>query len=99
MISETGRLRVRAFPAIVFFSVAAIAFTAHFLTAQTPQGEMKALEGSFQRVVKPFFARNCMSCHNSDLGTAGVRVDQLDASLDDAHLKTWEAIHHRVKNG
>ncbi|HWE92757.1 MAG TPA: LamG-like jellyroll fold domain-containing protein, partial [Tepidisphaeraceae bacterium] len=40
-----------------------------------------------------------MTCHNSDLGTAGVRVDQLDASLEDRHLKTWEAIRNRLKAG
>ena len=28
-----------------------------------------------------------MACHNSDTGTAGIRVDQLDAKLEDRHIQ------------
>src|SRR5215831_14284940 len=72
---------------------------AHFLSAQTPQTGQKELETSFSEKVKPFFQKNCQGCHNSDLSTAGVRTDQLDASLDDRQLKTWEAIRGRLKAG
>ncbi len=75
-----------------------IALTAHFLPAQTAASP-QPLEPSFDQVVKPFFQKNCVSCHNSDLSTAGVRVDQLDAKMEDRHLKTWEAIRNRVKGG
>ena len=99
MIARIPRLRFRALLGAGLISVAGIALTAHFLPAQTAQDQQKALASSFESIVKPFFARNCMSCHNSDLGTAGVRVDQLDATLDDRHLKTWEAIRNRVRAG
>jgi len=58
-----------------------------------------ALQPSFEQQIKPFLAKNCMNCHNADNQTAGVRLDQLDANLDDRHLKLWEAIRHRVGDG
>jgi mono/diheme cytochrome c family protein len=73
--------------------------TVRFLGAQAPQDRQKAVESSFNQIIKPFFQKNCQTCHNSDLGTAGVRVDQLDASLDDRQLKTWETIGGRLKAG
>jgi mono/diheme cytochrome c family protein len=77
----------------------AIAFMACFLAAETPVGAPKNLEQSFQQVAKPFFQKNCVSCHNTDLSTAGVRVDQLDSTLEDRQLKVWETIRNRVKGG
>ena len=79
-------------------SVFGIALSTHFLVAQTG-GVEKDLVPSFEQIVKPFFKQNCVSCHNSDLGTAGIRVDQLDAKLEDRHLQVWEAILRRVRNG
>jgi hypothetical protein len=69
-----------------------------YLSAQSPP-DRKELESSFSQTIKPFFQKNCQTCHNSDLGTAGVRTDQLDPSLDDHQLKTWEAIRGRLKAG
>jgi hypothetical protein len=71
----------------------------HFLSAQSAPDGQKALESSFKQTVKPFFQKNCQVCHNSDLNTADVRTDQLDASLDEHYLKTWEAIRGRLKAG
>uniref|UniRef100_Q02AS6 Cytochrome c domain-containing protein n=1 Tax=Solibacter usitatus (strain Ellin6076) TaxID=234267 RepID=Q02AS6_SOLUE len=99
MTPRTRWLRFRALCAIGLGSVGGIAFTAHFLPAQTSQSDQKALESSFGQLVKPFFAKNCVTCHNSDLSTAGLRVDQLDATLEDRQLKQWEAIRNRVKGG
>ena len=79
--------------------MAGIGLTSHFLPAQTAERAHEPLEPSFNMVVKPFFQKNCVSCHNSDLSTAGVRVDQLDATLEDRQLKVWEAIRNRVKGG
>ena len=59
----------------------------------------KALEPSFDQIVTPFFKQNCMACHNAELSTAGIRVDQLDAQLEDRHLQVWEAIRRRVRDG
>ena len=79
--------------------VASAALGMHFVTAQTPQDQQKALEKSFKQTVQPFFQKSCQTCHNSELGTAGVRTDQLDASLDERQIRTWEAIRGRLKSG
>src|SRR4051794_41965337 len=86
--------------ALTLLSFLGLAATARFLTAQADtDSALKALEPSFDQIVKPFFAKNCVSCHNSDLSTAGIRVDQLDAKLEDRHLQAWEAIRRRVRDG
>ena len=78
---------------LALFLSAGIALTTRFLPAQT------TLEPSFTEIVKPFFNQNCVKCHNSDLSTAGIRVDQLDATLDDRQIPVWEAIRRRVRDG
>ncbi len=57
------------------------------------------LEPGFAQSVKPFLDKNCVACHNAENLTAGVRVDQLDASLDDKHVRVWEGVLHRVRAG
>ncbi|MFN0100927.1 MAG: DUF1592 domain-containing protein [Bryobacteraceae bacterium] len=76
-----------------------IAWTARFLLAQQADSAPLALEPSFERHVKPFLKQNCVRCHNADAAMSGVRVDQLDAALEDRHLKLWEAIRHRIGDG
>ena len=99
MTPRTRRIPQRVTFALALATLAGVAMTAHFLSAQTPQGAQVELDSSFEHVVKPFFAKNCMTCHNSDLGTAGVRVDTLDASMEDRQLHVWEAIRNRVRGG
>jgi hypothetical protein len=55
-----------------------------------------ALEGSFEQQVKPFLKQNCMRCHDADTMMSGVRVDVLDASLEDRHVRLWEGIRKRI---
>jgi mono/diheme cytochrome c family protein len=98
-LSFARYIRLRAVLAAGVGTIAGAAIGAHLLWAQSPQDSQKALESSFDQTVKPFFQKNCQGCHNSDLGTAGVRVDQLDASMDDRQVKTWEAIRGRLKAG
>src|SRR5437764_6095877 len=69
MTPQNHWLRVRAFCAIAFACWAGITLTAYFLPAQTANGGGE-LAASFLKDVKPFFAKNCQSCHNSDLSTA-----------------------------
>jgi mono/diheme cytochrome c family protein len=83
---------------VTLVSVAGVALTARFLLAQTP-GSPASLEPSFEQIVKPFFKQNCMACHNSDTGTAGIRVDQLNAQIEDRHIPTWEAVRNRLRAG
>lgn len=57
------------------------------------------LAPGFEKVVKPFLKQNCQRCHSEENMTAGVRVDHLDAGLEDRHLKLWEGIRRRVSDG
>ena len=58
-----------------------------------------ALAPSFEHIVKPFFKQNCIRCHNVDTAISGVRVDHLDAALEDRHLKLWEHIQKKIGDG
>src|SRR5690348_2759318 len=99
MTPRTRWPRLRALCAIASICAAGVALTAHFLTAQTTHSDNKAVEAGFEEVVKPFFAQHCVSCHNSELSTAGLRVDQLNAALEDRQLPAWEAIRNRLQAG
>ncbi len=52
---------------------------------------------TFDRDVKPFLKKYCAECHNADKQTSGVRVDQLDAKLEDRHLKLWGHVLNLTK--
>ena len=58
-----------------------------------------ALDASFADEVQPFLQRNCLQCHNAETAMSGIRLDQLDAGLEDRHLRLWEAVGRRVENG
>ena len=95
--------RFLTFSALVLLGLTGIAWTTQLLLAQSASGSPAAqpaqLAASFDQSIKPFLQKNCVQCHNADNPTAGVRVDQLDASLDDRHIRIWEGIRHRVANG
>jgi hypothetical protein len=76
-----------------------LVLTTCFLLAQAPSGPPSKLEPSFEQHVKPFLKENCVRCHNADTAMSGVRVDQLDAALEDRHLKLWEHVRTRVSEG
>ncbi len=88
--------RLRLVPLCALLLIAA-AWTAH--SWQSPTPTPATLDPNFEQFVKPFLQKNCVSCHNADNMTAGVRVDHLNAGLDDNHLRIWEGIRHRVKDG
>jgi hypothetical protein len=88
-------MQLRRISFFLTLALVAIFWTSRFVQAQaTP-----SLEPDFDKSVKPFLQKNCVTCHNADNPTAGVRVDNLDASLDDRHVRFWEGIKHRVENG
>ncbi|HEY3841411.1 MAG TPA: DUF1592 domain-containing protein [Bryobacteraceae bacterium] len=93
MKSSNSRRRRRFASFLAFISISGIILTA---LAQTPSPKVAP---GFEDFVQPFFKKNCMACHNSNVGTAGIRVDQLDANLEDRHIPTWEAIQHRLRAG
>lgn len=55
-------------------------------------GADQTLEQSFEQRAKPFLKQYCMRCHDAEKMTSGVRVDQLDAAIEDRHLRVWKAI-------
>ncbi len=60
---------------------------------------MASLEPSFEQQVKPFLKQNCVRCHNENTAMSGVRVDQLNAALEDRHLKLWEHMGKKIGDG
>ena len=67
------------------------------LFASVPVRAADPLEAAFDRDVKPFLKQYCVRCHNADKMTSGVRVDHLDAKLEDRHLKLWEHVLKQIE--
>lgn len=88
--------RLRLLPICALLLITA-AWTAH--SWQSPTPTPATLDPNFDQYVKPFLQKNCAACHNADNMTAGVRIDHLNAGLDDSHLRIWEGVRHRVKDG
>lgn len=91
--------RLQTLCVLILVLVTGVAWTARLLLAQAPDNTSAKLEPSFEQQVKPFLKQNCVQCHNADTMTSGVRVDQLNAALEDRHLKLWEHIQKRVSDG
>lgn len=70
-----------------------------FVPPPVRSADTDALAKSFDQQVKPFLKQHCMRCHNADKMSSGVRVDQLDAKLEDRHLKLWEHVLKQVRSG
>ena len=94
MTSRNFWLRPQTVFVFALFSAGWIAWT-----AQAADNAPASLEPSFEQQVKPFLKQNCLRCHNADTAMSGIRVDQLDASLEDRHVRVWEAVRHRIDNG
>jgi hypothetical protein len=69
------------------------------LLAQDGDRAPATLATSFEQQVKPFLKQNCIRCHNVDTAMSGVRVDQLDATLEDRHIRLWEGILKKLSDG
>jgi len=57
-----------------------------------------AFQASFDKSVKPFLKAHCERCHHVEKSTSGVRVDHLNAALDDRHLKLWDSIRKQISD-
>ncbi len=99
MTSRNSTSRFCAILAVAGISLAGLVATARYLGAQTADGAGKSFDLEFEHVVQPMFKKNCMTCHSSEVGTAGIRVDQLDASFADRQITSWVAIRDRLKAG
>ncbi|MEP7363261.1 MAG: DUF1592 domain-containing protein [Acidobacteriota bacterium] len=98
-----SRIRYSTANALAFLALSGAAWTTHLVLAQSPESstapQVAPLTAEFSQSIKPFLEKNCVKCHNADNPTAGIRVDHLDASLDDRHIRIWEGVRGRVKNG
>ncbi len=56
-------------------------------------------EESFTQQVQPLLHKYCLRCHNVDDMKSGIRVDQLDGSLQDRHLFLWRDIRKQIDDG
>jgi len=74
------------------------AFCALLLLSQ-PSWAADAIEAAFDRDVKPVLKKYCARCHHADKQTSGVRVDHLDAKLEDSQLKLWEHVLKQMQSG
>ena len=63
-----------------------------FLSSSGAYGQDSDLEKSFTTLVQPLLQKYCLRCHNADNMKSGIRVDQLDGSLQDRHLFLWRDI-------
>ena len=72
-----------------------------FLAAQACVGfaaETTDVAESYNKQVAPLLKKHCVRCHNAEKLTSGVRVDHLDATLDDRHLKLWKHVRRQLRD-
>ncbi len=81
---------LRLLPLALAVLLPAAALTAH------GREDDRTLSRSFELHVKPFLKQYCARCHNVEKRTSGIRVDHLDPSLEDRHLKLWEGIRKQI---
>lgn len=53
---------------------------------------------TFKTQIQPLVMKYCQRCHNVDKMTSGIRVDQLDGSLEDRHLFLWKDILKQIED-
>lgn len=55
---------------------------------------------SFEKTVRPFFAKNCQTCHNSKTQPGGLNVEALDSSASIGKQRAlWERIAYVLETG
>lgn len=84
---------------VSIFSVAVLAVSSLFEAACGQEGAAAALEKDFAEQIQPLLTMYCVGCHNADNMKSGVRVDQLNGSVDERHLSLWKEIRNQVADG
>ena len=92
------KLCVKTSSASALFLVLGVLWTARFLPAQEVNVTSITLERSFETLAWPFLKEHCFQCHNTETAISGVRVDQLDAALEDRHVRLWEAVRRKISD-
>lgn len=91
-------LNVRLLPPALPLSIVLLAcVTATFArAAEDLAGVAENPAQVFARDVQPFLKEHCLRCHNVEKATSGVRLDQLDSSFPDRHLKLWTRVEEQL---
>ncbi len=63
-----------------------------FVSSSDAYCQDSEVQKSFTAQVEPLLQKYCLRCHNADNMKSGIRVDQLDGSLQDRHLFLWRDI-------
>lgn len=82
--------RISAFRLLLVFALALVALP------PCSAEDARTLAKSFEQHVKPLLQRHCERCHNAEKLSSGIRVDHLDAQLEERHLKLWEGIRKQI---
>jgi Protein of unknown function (DUF1592)/Protein of unknown function (DUF1588)/Protein of unknown function (DUF1587)/Protein of unknown function (DUF1585)/Protein of unknown function (DUF1595)/Planctomycete cytochrome C len=92
---------VRAFKIslVILFGLAyCLAFALPKGTAQ--KSETSPREGSFDKTVPPFFAKNCYVCHSAKMPSGGLNLQDYNSADHVAqHRNSWETILQRLRTG
>ena len=89
----TGR---QVWLAFALVSTISVALNLGLHRAAAADGAPPSVEASFEQTAGPFLNQNCVACHNENTAMSGVRLDQLDAALEDRHLRLWEVVRKRI---
>ncbi|MEQ9411424.1 MAG: DUF1592 domain-containing protein [Fuerstiella sp.] len=54
------------------------------------------LASQFRKTVAPLLKKFCIDCHGADHAESGIRIDVLDDSLPDRHLRLWMGIRKQI---
>lgn len=71
------------------------------LHAATPadNNDASSAARALETEAKPFFKQFCIRCHSADKMTSGVRLDQLNAAVEDRQLRLWQAVRDQLADG
>lgn len=90
------RTRPQATLGIALAGMIVVVWNLSLIPSDAADGAPPSLEASFAQTAGPFLNQNCIACHNENTAMSGVRLDQLDAALEDRHLRLWEVVKKRV---
>ena len=65
----------------------------------TPAAARGQLESRYRESVQPILERYCVRCHGPEKKKSGVRVDILDASLEDKQLFLLKHVFKQLEEG
>lgn len=64
--------------------------------AQSIDVRAAEIQKRFQEHVQPLVNKFCLRCHNADEMKSGIRVDNLDGSLEDRQVFRWKDIRRQI---